>query len=101
MPKDLKEFAALEEVSARQGGKSVEWKNIASAIISSGQAYTVKEVWELFVEKKVGLFRTKNALDKLVEDGLLDRRYDGRRFWYCLPQADIEKPIPNKGRKKK
>ena len=83
MPKDLEEFAKLDEATARTGGKKVDWPEVAKQIAASGKAYTVKEVWEMYAKKLVGLFRTKNALDNLVEKKLLDRRYDGKRFWYC------------------
>ena len=85
MPKELSEFAKLEEVEARQGGRKVEWEDVAHKIVESNEAFTVKEVHEKFANKAVTLFRTKNALDNLVEKKLLDRRYDGKRFWYCKP----------------
>jgi len=88
VPKDLKEFAKLEEVEERAGGKKVDWTSVAAAISAANEAYTVKEVWEKFAHQAVGLFRTKNALDALVEKGLLDRRYDGKRFWYSKPLVD-------------
>ena len=88
MPKELSEFAKLEEVTARAGGKKVEWEDVAKQITAKGEAFTVKEVWETFAKKAVGTFRTKNALDGLVEKGLLDRKYDGKRFWYCKPLAE-------------
>jgi len=82
MPKDLAEFNKLEEVEGRAGGKKVDWDAVAKAIQEAQQAYTVKEVWETFVEKKVTQFRCKNALDKLVEAKKLRRMWDGRRFYY-------------------
>jgi hypothetical protein len=51
MPKSLSEFEKLEEVEGRAGGKKVEWQEIADKINEAQQAYTVKEVWETFVEK--------------------------------------------------
>ena len=88
VPKELTEFVKLEEVTARAGGKKVDWPDVAKKISEKGEAYTVKEVWEIFAKKAVGLFRTKNALDGLVEKGLLDRKYDGKRFWYCRPLVE-------------
>jgi hypothetical protein len=82
MPKSLSEFEKLEEVEGRAGGKKVEWQEIADKINEAQQAYTVKEVWETFAEKKVTQFRTKNALDKLTEAGKLKRLWDGKRFYY-------------------
>lgn len=88
VPKSLEEFGKLEEAEAREGGKKVDWLEVAKAIVAAGEAFTVKEVWERFAEKRVGLFRTKNALDTLVEKKLLSRRDDGRRFWYCKPLVE-------------
>jgi len=51
MPKSLSEFEKLEEVEGRAGGKKVEWTEVADKINEAQQAYTVKEVWETFVEK--------------------------------------------------
>jgi hypothetical protein len=51
MPKSLSEFEKLEEVEGRAGGKKINWDDIQKAIEESQQAYTVKEVWETFVEK--------------------------------------------------
>lgn len=82
MPKSLSEFEQLEEVEGRAGGKKVEWQEVAAKINEAQQAYTVKEVWETFVGKKVTQFRTKNALDKLAENGKLKRLWDGKRFYY-------------------
>jgi len=82
MPKNLKEFAELEEVEPKKGGRKVDWNAIANDISHSGLAWTVKEIHERFVKQRVGLFRTKNALDQLVEKGKLESRYDGRRYWY-------------------
>jgi len=82
MPKSLSEFEQLQEVEGRAGGKKVEWAEVADKINEAQQAYTVKEVWETFVDKKVTQFRTKNALDKLTESGKLKRLWDGRRFYY-------------------
>lgn len=87
MPKDLKEFDQLEEVESRQGGKKVDWANVAQQIIDSNEMWTVKEVWEKFAKKAVTLFRTKGALDNLVEKKVLTSRYDGKRFWYCRPMG--------------
>ena len=82
MPKSLSEFNQLEEVEGRAGGKKIDWDVVAKGITDAQQAYTVKEVWSTFVEKKVTQFRTKNALDKLTEAKKLKRMWDGRRFYY-------------------
>jgi hypothetical protein len=51
MPKSLSEFEKLEEVEGRAGGKKIDWDAVQKAVSDSQQAYTVKEVWETFVEK--------------------------------------------------
>lgn len=87
MPKDLTEFATMQAIEGRAGGKKVDWETVAAAINEAKQAYTVKEVWETLAEKKVTQFRTKNALDKLANDGKLRRLWDGKRFYYGPAQA--------------
>ena len=91
MPKELDEFRELQDVSERHGGKKITegWYAIAQRICKTGMAYTVKEVWEMkdLVNKRVGQYRTKNALDKLCEEGKLERMYDGKRFWYGPPEG--------------
>lgn len=82
MPKSIQEFDTMQEIEGRAGGKKVDWTTIADQIVKSGQAYTVKEVWENLAAKKVTQFRCKNALDKLAEDGKLRRLWDGKRFYY-------------------
>ena len=92
MPKDLKEFRKLQDVTERHGGRKITegWDTIAETISKSKLAFTVKEVWEdpKLVDKRVGQYRTKNALDKLVEEGKLSRMYDGKRFWYGPPEGE-------------
>ena len=51
MPKSLSEFNQLEEIEGRTGGKKIEWDDVARQIQEAQQAFTVKEVWETFVEK--------------------------------------------------
>jgi len=85
MPKSLKEFKNLDNVQARKGGRKVDWREIAEVIIESNKAFSVKEVHESveLVNQRVTRYRTKSALDKLVEDEVLEVRDDGKRFWYC------------------
>ena len=77
-------------MTERHGGRKITegWDEIAKRICKTDLAYTVKEVWENkdLVNKRVGQYRTKNALDKLVEEGKLSRLYDGKRFWYGPPE---------------
>ncbi len=82
MPKALSEFNGMQEVEARKGGRKVDWADVSSQIIESGQAYTVKEVWSDLCDKAVTQFRVKNALDGLVEKKVLRRLWDGKRFYY-------------------
>ena len=89
MPKDLSEFENLEENSGRAGGRKVDWAEIAEAIIESNQFWNAKEVWSLpqFVNKQVGAFRTKGALDALCKKtkkrpALIARSYKENKFWY-------------------
>ena len=82
MPKDIQDFDKMEEVESRHGGKKVDWAEVVDAICAANQAFTVKEVWEQFAQRKVTQFRTKGALDKQVEDHKLRRLWDGKRFYY-------------------
>jgi len=88
MPKSLEDFRKLQETEAKQGGKKVEWNEIARKVIEYGKrtsnSLSVKEIWEGkdFVNKRVTQFRTMNALNKLFDDGVIDRKYDGKRYWY-------------------
>lgn len=95
MPKSLEEFRQLQSVEERRGGRKITegWDTVAKKITETGLAYTVKEVWESkqLVDKRVGQYRTKNALDKLVEEGKLSRLYDGKRFWYGPPEKPVNK----------
>ena len=89
MPKSLEEFNNLQPPVSRHGGAKVDWKKIAQKIRETQQAYTVKEVHEdkNLVNRAVTPYRTKNALDKLAEDKLLSRLWDGKRFYYGDPAA--------------
>jgi len=91
VPKSLDEFRQLKETEASQGGKKVNWEEVARVIIAKDQAFTVKEIWEHpeMVNKRVTQFRTMNALNKLFEDGVIDRKYDGKRYWYCRKEGSI------------
>jgi hypothetical protein len=90
VPKELSEFDKLEESSGRKGGKRVNWEDIARKIIEDNVFYSAREVWKLphLVNKKVTLFRTKNALDELCRKTkkrprpLLVRSYQENKFWY-------------------
>ena len=86
MPKGLDEFKQLADVSERHGGRKIVegWDEVAARIQKAQLSFTVKEIWEHkeLVNKRVGQYRTKNALDKLVEEGKLERKFDGKRFWY-------------------
>jgi len=88
MPKNLDEFRALQETEARQGGRKVNWKEVFKVIIDlgteKGVAFNAKEIWERedMVNKRVTQYRTINALNKAFEDGIIDRRYDDKRYWF-------------------
>ena len=88
MPISLEEFTKLPRTTERQkGGRKVDWNETAHIILESNKYFTVKEVHKL-VDEKVTAFRCKNALDTLCERKVLDRRYDGKRFWYGPPIKD-------------
>lgn len=85
MPKSINEFKKLQETDGRQGGRKVDWSEIAKVLNTMEDAYSVKEIWEhpKLVNKRVTQFRTMNALNKLFEEHKIDRKYDGKRYWFC------------------
>lgn len=96
MPKSLDEYKALKTVEGRQGGRKVNWDEIAKTLNELHEAYTVKEIWEHpeLVNKRVTQFRTMNALNKLFDDGKISRKYDGKRYWFCRKVTEVK----NRGR---
>ena len=88
MPISKDEFAKLEKVSDRTGGKKVDWEKIATEIVDSGLFYSVKEVHQNLVEKAVTPVRCRGALETLVKAGQLSKRFDGRKWYYGEPIAD-------------
>ena len=87
-PKALSELKDAKRNVKRAGGQKIDFKPILSAIISSGQYYTKREIWEStsMVNKKVSLFRTKKLLDSAVAGRRLTRLYQDGKFWYGKPE---------------
>ena len=87
-PKALSELKDAKRNVKRAGGQKIDFKPILSAIISSGQYYTKREIWEStsMVNKRVSLFRCKKLLDNAVAGRRLTRLYLDGKFWYGKPE---------------
>jgi len=86
MPKNLDELKNAKRGVKRAGGRKVDFKAIVQRIIESKQYWTVKEVHEQLIQKKVGRFRTMKLLNgQCVKGGKLERLYDNGRFYYGAP----------------
>jgi len=97
MPIDFEEFSKLKV--SRKPITTVNWDEVLEKLIDSGQCWSVDEVHEQFVHKAVTRYRVKRVLDKFCENGKLERRYDGKRFWYG-PKV-VKKHASKKGRVRK
>ncbi len=80
MPIEIKEALGLPKEKPERA--KVDWAAVITDIAESGQYYAASEVTEIFVEHKVKKFRTKTVLDKAVNEGLLSRVWDKKRYVY-------------------
>jgi len=88
MPKTLKQLAGAQRNVKKAGGKKIDFKPIAQAIIASNQYYTVKEVHEgvNMVNKQVTRFRTMKLLNAQVAGKRMDRYLLKGAFYYGAPK---------------
>jgi len=84
MPKTLKELENAKRNVKRAAGQKIQFAPIAQKIITSGQYYTVSEVWKSpdLVNKKVSRFRTMKLLNYQVLGRKMTRLYEGGKFYY-------------------
>jgi hypothetical protein len=83
MPKQLSELKNAKRNVTKVGGKKIDFKAILQKITASGQYWTVKEVHETLVQKKVGRFRTMKLLNGASGKGHpLERLYSDGKFYY-------------------
>ena len=89
MPKKLSELKNAKRNVKRAGGKKIDFKPIAQAIIESGLYYTVTEVWTNanMVNKKVSRFRTMKLLNNAVKGRRMTRLYEHGKFFYGAPES--------------
>lgn len=81
MPFNLNELKNGTVNPKRKGGKKIDFKPITKKIIASGQYWSVKEVHEQFVQKKVTRFRTMKLLNREVK-GLRLMKIDRKGTYY-------------------
>jgi peptide methionine sulfoxide reductase MsrA len=82
MPKSLQELANAKRNVKKVGGKKIDFKVVVQKIIESGQYWTVSEVHQQLVQKKVGRFRTMKLLNAACTTKKLERLYDNGKFYY-------------------
>jgi peptide methionine sulfoxide reductase MsrA len=82
MPKSLQELANAKRNVKKVGGKKIDFKVVVQRIIESGQYWTVSEVHQQLVQKKVGRFRTMKLLNGACAAKKLERLYDNGKFYY-------------------
>lgn len=82
MPKSLQELANAKRNVKKVGGKKIDFKVVVQKIIESGQYWTVSEVHQQLVQKKVGRFRTMKLLNGACTARKLERLYDNGKFYY-------------------
>ena len=80
MPISIKEAVNLPKQQPERA--KVDWAEVIQEIVKSEEFWSVMEVTEIFVENKVKKFRTKTVLDRAVEEGLLTRVWDKKRYVY-------------------
>lgn len=88
-PKSLDDLKDAKRNVKKAGGKKVDFAPILAKILSSGQYYTKREVYEAadMVNKRVSLFRTKKLLDHAVTGRRLTRLYQDGKFYYGKPEV--------------
>lgn len=91
MPKSLEEIVNMERGVKKAGGQKIKFGPIVTKIIKSKQLWTVQEVFEKLVKKRVTRFRTKKLLDTATKRMDFDRYYDGKRFWYGISVPEVKK----------
>lgn len=82
MPKSLEQLKNAKRGVKKVGGQKVDFKPIVQKIQQSGQYWTVTEVHEKLVQKKVGRFRTMKLLNGACTTKKLERLYENGRFYY-------------------
>jgi len=80
MPISLEEFLALRE--ERKKPSTVNWDEVISKIIESGQYWSVDEVHKQLVHMAVSRYRVMSVLNDYYRKGKLSRGFDGKRFWF-------------------
>ena len=88
MPKTLKQLAGAQRNVKRAGGKKIDFKPIAKAIIESGLYYSVTDVWKgkKMVNKRVTRFRTMRLLNNVVAGKRMTRLLLKGTFYYGAPE---------------
>jgi len=76
---------AMKLPKERSAVGKVQWPDVIGQIIETGEFYSAKEVTAVFVEGQVRAYRTKAVLDHAVEEGLLARVWDGKKYLYGKP----------------
>ncbi len=80
LPIDIKD--AMQLPKKKEDRAIVNWTDVIGQIIESGEYWSAKEVRGKFVKNQVEVFRTKTMLDKAVEDGIITRLWDRRKYVY-------------------
>lgn len=84
MPKTLAQLKGCTLNPKRKGGKKIDFEPITQKIIESGKFWSVKEVHEQMVQKKVSRFRTMKLLQRKVAGKRL-RCFDLKGTYYYGP----------------
>jgi len=81
-PIKISELKNPQHVANRVGGKKIEFETVIHKIVASKLYWSVSEVHEQLVMKKVSRMRTLNLLNKASKDSKLDRLYDDSKYFY-------------------